>query len=141
MEIKELRDRPELKKSLAKSYSQFNILLTELRKRELTEAIVDPINLQTERINSILESEKELKTQIKKSKSIILKLIYKDLKLVTKNHYRTTWLVLGMSVFGIPIGVSLGNIALWMPLGMMIGIAVGTGMDAKALKEDRQLNI
>ncbi len=141
MEIKELRDRPELKKSLAKSYSQFNILLTELRKRELTEAIVDPINLQTERINSILESEKELKTQIRKSKSIILKLIYKDLKLVTKNHYRTTWLVLGMSVFGIPIGVALGNIALWMPLGMMIGMAVGTGMDAKALKENRQLNI
>ncbi len=141
MEIKELRDRPELKKSLAKSYSQFNILLTELRKRELTEAIVDPINLQIERINSILESEKELKTQIRKSKSIILKLIYKDLKLVTKNHYRTTWLVLGMSVFGIPIGVALGNIALWMPLGMMIGMAVGTGMDAKALKENRQLNI
>jgi len=141
MEIKELRDRPELKKSLAKSYSQFNILLTELRKRELTEAIVDPINLQTERINSILESEKELKTQIKKSKSIILKLIYKDLKLVTKNHYRTTWLVLGMSVFGIPIGVAQGNIAFWMPLGMMIGMAVGTGMDAKALKENRQLNI
>jgi hypothetical protein len=141
MEIKELKDRPELKKSLAKSYTQFNTLLTELRKRELTEAIVDSINLQIDRINSILESEKELKTQIRKSKSIILKLIYKDLKLVTKNHYRTTWLVLGMSVFGIPIGVALGNIALWMPLGMMIGIALGTGMDAKARKEDRQLNI
>ena len=141
MEIKELKDRPELKKSLAKSYTQFNTLLTELKKRELTEAIVDSINLQIDRINSILESEKELKTQIRQSKSIILKLIYKDLKLVTKNHYRTTWLVLGMSVFGIPIGVALGNIVLWMPLGMMIGIALGTGMDAKARKEDRQLNI
>ena len=58
------------------------------------------------------------------------------------------WLAIGMSAFGLPIGVafglSIGNIglmAIGLPIGMAIGAAVGTGMDKKALEAGRQLDI
>lgn len=87
--------------------------------------------------------EKLLKTNLSK----ILKLLEKELKLVPKSHYRNQWMVLGMSAFGLPIGVAfgisignLGLLGLGLPIGMAIGIAVGTGMDEKARKEGRQLS-
>jgi drug/metabolite transporter (DMT)-like permease len=85
---------------------------------------------------------------MKKTQTQIIKLIEKKHKLVTKNHYRNTWLAIGMAVFGIPLGVafgtSLGNMALLgigLPIGMAIGMGVGTGMDKKALEEGRQLDL
>ena len=75
-------------------------------------------------------------------------MIEKEEKLVPKNAYRTRWMAIGMSVFGVPIGMafgaSLGNmafLAIGIPLGMAIGIAIGAGMDKKALEEGRQLDI
>lgn len=89
-----------------------------------------------------------MRKQIRKIQSGILKLIEKELKLVTKNHYRNTWLALGMAAFGIPLGVafgtSLGNIAfigIGLPNGLTVGIAVGTGMDKKAFEEGKQMDL
>ena len=55
-------------------------------------------------------------------------------------------MVLGMSVFGLPIGLmfmtaldNAGLLALGLPIGLSIGIALGSGMDAKAKEEGRQL--
>ena len=63
--------------------------------------------------------------------SQIINLLEKELKLVPKNHYTTTWLALGMTIFGLPIGVvfgsSLGNIGL-MAIGLPIGMAIGMGV-------------
>ena len=75
-------------------------------------------------------------------------MIEKELKLVTKNHYRNTWLALGMAAFGIPLGVafgtSLGNIAfigIGLPNGLAVGIAVGTGMDKKVFEEGKLMDL
>jgi hypothetical protein len=75
-----------------------------------------------------------------------LKLLEKEQKIVPKKHYQTLWMVLGMSSFGLPMGVAfglaLGNIGLMglgLPIGMGIGLAMGTKMDKKALAEGRQL--
>lgn len=123
-------------------------MLSILNTKKLTEEIVIVINHKIDELNSASNSEKELKTQLKKTQSSVLKLIEKEAKLVTKNHYRNTWLAIGMSVFGIPIGValgvSLGNIGLLgigLPLGMVIGMAVGTKMDEKARELGKQLDI
>jgi hypothetical protein len=68
-------------------------------------------------------------------------------KIVPINHYRKLWVVLGMSAFGVPIGISLGLslgsmgfLAIGFPIGMGIGAGIGSGMDKKALKEGRQLD-
>jgi hypothetical protein len=89
-----------------------------------------------------------LRKQIKKTQSSILKLIEKELKLVTKNHYRNTWLAVGMAAFGLPLGAALGTslgdiglLGLGLPIGMVIGMAVGSGMDKKAFKDGKQLNL
>lgn len=150
MEIIELEKKPEIEKNqkLILAYSQFETLLTELRKKSLPDDMVSSINRGIDRINAISVSEKELRKQIKITQSSILKLLEKSLKLVTKNHYRNTWLALGMVLFGIPLGMAFGilmdNIGLLgigLPVGMVIGLVVGTGMDKKAIEEGRQLDI
>ncbi len=150
MEIKELKKRPSIEqnKKLISAYAQFDKLLTELKKKELTEEIVKSINNGIDQINSVSESEKQLRKQIRKTQSSILKLIEKELKLVTKNHYRNTWLAVGMAAFGLPLGVafgaSVGNmglLAIGLPIGMVIGMAVGSGMDKKAFESGRQLDL
>jgi len=150
MKIKELKNRPDIdqRKKIFASYAQFNKLLMELRRKNLPDETVNSINDGIDKVNSVLESEKELRKQIKGTQSRIIKLIEKDQKLVTKNHYRNTWLAVGMAVFGIPLGAafgaSLGNMAflgIGLPIGMVIGIAVGTGMDKKAFEEGRQIDL
>lgn len=150
MDIKELENRPDLSdhEKLNTSFVQFNKLLMELRDRELSKETVESINSELNQVNSVLESNKALSKQIKVAQSHIIKLIEKKHNLVTKNHYRNTWLAVGMAAFGIPLGVifgiSLGSMAylgLGLPIGIAIGIAVGTEMDKKALEEGRQIDV
>ncbi len=148
MQIIELR-RPQSiqNKKLLDSYTRFESLLKELRKKELHAKTVNAINESINKINKSTGSEKELRKKMLKAQSQIIESIEKNDKLVTKNHYRNRWLAIGMSAFGIPLGVafgaSLGNMAflgVGLPIGMAIGIAVGTGMDKKALEEGRQID-
>jgi len=150
MEIKELKNRPDIvqHKKLYASYNQFDKLLMELRRKELTNETVNAINDGIAHVNSVTGSEKELRKQIKNTQSRIIKVLEKEHKLVTKNHYRNTWVAVGMAAFGIPLGVafgtSLGNMAflgIGLPIGMAIGIAVGTAMDKKAFEEGRQIDL
>jgi len=150
MEIKELKNRPGIDqhKKLYAAYAQFDKLLMELRAKELPNETVNAINDGIDRVNSVTESGKELRKQIKNTQSRIIKRIEKEHKLVTKNHYRNTWLAVGRTVFGLPLGVvfgtSLGNMAflgMGLPIGMAIGIAVGAGMDKKAFEEGRQIDL
>jgi len=150
MEINNLNNRPTFEKNakLNRKYIQFENLLNELKRKELTTEIIGSINQDIEQINVRTNSEKELGKQLRKRQTNILRIIEKELKLVPKNHYRNTWLALGMSAFGIPLGVafgaSFGNMAfigIGLPIGMVIGIAVGTGMDKKASDNGKQLDL
>lgn len=150
MIIQELKKRPSIEQNtkLSSAYSQLDKLLNELKKKELPEEILHSINGGIDQINSVKDSEKDLRKQIRKTQSNILRLIEKKLKLVTKNHYRNTWLAIGMAVFGIPLGVAFGTslqnmafIGIGLPIGMVIGMAVGSGMDKKAFEEGRQIDL
>jgi hypothetical protein len=148
MKIIELKQRPGISENSKayRPYVQFEKLIDELRKKELSEEITAFVNLDIEELNLI--TVENLKNQVKKKQAKIITQLEKELKIVPKNHYRNTWLAIGMSIFGIPLGVafgaSLGNMALLgigLPIGMVIGLAIGTGMDQKAFKEGRQLDI
>ena len=85
---------------------------------------------------------------MKQKQASILKQIEKELKIVPINYYQNLWMIFGFTSFGLPIGVaiglSLGNIAylgVGLPFGFIIGNAIGSSMDKKALAEGRQLNI
>jgi hypothetical protein len=150
MEFKKLNNRQEIltDDKLFKSYNQFVELLNELKKRELSEDLIKSVNLSVDKINSSTLKGKQLIKFIKKEQSSILKQIEKERKIVPKNYYRNLWLALGMSAFGLPIGVALGlsvgNIgllAIGLPIGMAIGLAFGSSLDKKAFNEGRQLDI
>ncbi|MBC7889731.1 MAG: hypothetical protein H7Z13_17790 [Ferruginibacter sp.] len=109
---------------------------------------MNAVNHHIEEINFFTGSDKDLLKQLKNSQAAILKLIEKELKLVTKNHYRNIWLALGMSAFGMPIGVAIGIssgnmglLAIGLPIGMAIGIFAGTAMDKKANETGKQLDV
>ncbi len=150
MEIKELYQNPVIDKNVQvqEMSLQFEKLLTELRKKELPDGLVNAINKDIEALNASSGSGDEQRKSIKKTQMRLIKLIEKEVKLVPKNYYRNLWLTLGMAGFGIPIGVafgaSLGNMAfigVGLPIGLAFGIALGTGMDKKALAEGRQLDL
>ncbi len=150
MEIIEPNKRSDIdqNKKLVLIYTQLEKLLTELRKKELTEEIEISINNEIVKINSISDSDKKLRNQITKSYNNILRLLEKELKIVIKNHYRNTWLAIGMATFGVPLGVAFGAImdnmgllGIGLPIGMAIGLAVGTAMDKKAFENGKQLDL
>jgi hypothetical protein len=149
MEIHELNKRPNIEQNikLNKKFIQFEKLIFELKTKEIPNEIVIFINKNLEEINSLSYSEKELKKQINKTQTKILKLIEKELSLVTKNHYRNTWFILGMAI-GVGICMSIGSssgntslLAVGIPLGFTIGIAIGTSKDKKAKDNGLQLDI
>lgn len=89
-----------------------------------------------------------LRKKINKVYFKIVNLVVQKVKLVPKQYYQNLWLAVGMSAFGIPIGVAfsvaLDNFAfigLGLPIGLSMGIAVGVGLDKKAEKEGRQLDV
>ena len=150
MGINELRKRKGIgeNKQLIDAYIQFEKLLTQLRKRKLPDEVVQAINTNLDLIDPDPGTEEDLRKQLRKTQSDILRLIEKELKLVPKNHYRNVWLALGIAAFGVPLGVvfgaSLGNmgyLAIGIPFGLSIGLAIGTGLDKKAADEGRQLDV
>jgi hypothetical protein len=147
MILNELDQTPGIMKDvkLKETYFQFQKLLSELRKRDLPEGLVMSINQDIEALNA---SADDWKKQARKVQTRIIKLLEKEMKLVPKDYYRSLWMTLGMSAFGIPMGVvfgiSMGSMAylgIGLPIGLVIGIAVGTAMDKKALEEGRQLDV
>jgi len=150
MEINKLDIIPGIgeKTKLFNTFNQFENVLVELKRKELPKEIIVSINNSIDAINSFTGTDKDFIKKIRKTQSSIIKLIEKKLKIVPKNHYRNTWLVVGMAGFGLPIGLaigaSLGNnglLGIGLPIGMIIGMVVGTSMDKKAFKEGRQLDL
>jgi len=140
--------RPELSGKTKASYEQFERLILEIKKKKLPEEIELVINKHITQLNSITDTDKILRNEIRKEQSKIVGMLAQKLKIVPINYFRKTWFVLGMTVFGIPIGaafgLSLNNMAylgIGLPVGMSIGLAIGSRMDNKAKEEGRQLDI
>ncbi|MEO7978023.1 hypothetical protein [Flavobacterium sp.] len=129
-------------------YIQFGEFLNQLRKKSLPQNIIGSVNQDIEELNATSFTADDFRKLIKQKQAKIIKLLEKELKIVPKNYYRNIWLALGMSAFGLPIGVafgvSIGNMGLLgvgLPIGMAIGTLVGSRIDKKAFEEGRQLNI
>ena len=86
-------------------YQQFQKLVIELQRRELPSAIVEFINDHIQLVNHAIDKRLTLKKQIRSAQRAIVKLLEKELKLVLKGYYRHVWMVLGMVIFGVPVGI------------------------------------
>lgn len=132
---------------LAKPASKLRSLLISIEKKGIPASVESKINEIIQGVNDFPGPDPLFIKQINSAKTAILKLLEKELKIFPKNHFQTQWMVLGMSVFGLPMGVafgmSLGNLAflgIGIPFGMAIGIAVGNSKDKEVEQEGRQLD-
>lgn len=133
---------------LDKKADVFAKLLNELRSRDLPTSMIESINQEILLIGEAASEEKTFAKQLSKSQSQILNQLMKELKIVRKNHYSSTFMSIGMAGIGIPMGVAfglaLGNLALLglgLPIGLAIGIAIGAAKDKKAAAEGKQLDV
>mgnify|MGYP006159908659 FL=1 len=147
--MKKLIERPNISENIkaTAAYEQINKLLIAVAAKDLTSDTIDRINQEIEELNSLDSFDKNFVKTIKAKENSIVKLLEKKHKIVPKNYYKKLWLALGMSTFGIPIGVAFGiaikNMAmlgLGLPIGLAIGVLVGSNLDQKAVKEGRQLD-
>jgi hypothetical protein len=147
--MKKLIERQHLSENVKAKhlYQQLGMLLKALEERKVASDTVGLIDQEIEALNAISHTDKNFVKAIKDKENRIIRLVEKRHKVVPKNYYRKMWMILGMSAFGIPMGVafgiSLGNLGLLgigLPIGMAVGVGVGSIMDKKAFSEGRQLN-
>jgi hypothetical protein len=148
MKIIQLNKIDDNNHKIEKSITQFRKLIEILNTKNIPENIVEIINSEILILNSSEVVGNSFLHLLKKKQNSITKLIEKELKLVPKNYYRNLWFALGMTAFGLPLGVafglSIGNIGLLgigLPIGMVIGLSIGSLMDKKALERGKQLDI
>ena len=147
MEIIEL-NKIDSNQKVNHSIEQFKQLIKLLNDKKMPVKIVEQINIDIAELNCSQLMGTSLSHLIIKKQNKIIKLTEKELKIVPKNYYRNLWMVLGMSAFGLPLGVafglSIGNIgllAIGLPIGMGIGVLVGSKLDEKASAIGKQLDI
>jgi hypothetical protein len=129
------------------AYQQLSKLLSALAQKELPADTVEFVNQEIDRLNAVPGMERDFVKTTKACQQRVIKEMEKKHKIVPKNYYRQLWMILGMSVFGLPIGAafgaSMGNmgmLGIGLPIGMAIGMAFGSNMDKKAFSEGRQLD-
>lgn len=128
---------------LIKADNKVHCLVEALSTKEIPSEILNTINEAIKFLNSFSGTKKELTKTFNKKYKSILTLVKKELKLVPKNHYKTLWMVMGMS-FGVVFSVILhdsGNIAIGIGLGTFLGIIVGTNLDKNAKEAGNQLEM
>lgn len=133
---------------LEKKYEYLFRLFSLVTDREISSESLENINACISRMNV---EQKDAKTQLKalcRQQTMVLRHLEKNDRLVVRNHYRNTWLALGMAAIGLPIGAAIGtsqgNMSLMgygMSLGMVFGLIFGSIKDKKAAKDGRQLDI
>lgn len=148
MEFLELKSRQDPgDKKLSRTYDRFEKLLMELKKKKLSDKVVETTNEHIKELNTTSKSSKKLRRIIEKKQGEILSLVEQEHKIVQKGYYLSIWISLGIAIgvgMGSAIGAILGNMAMMgigIPIGVAIGVAIGASLDKKALKEGRQLDI
>lgn len=148
MNLTTLRQREGLEqfKKLVETYQQLQRLSDAILEKKLDETVIQKINVELDALNAIETVDDAFRKSIKKAEDKILKILEKDLKIVPINYYKTLWMILGMSAFGMPFGVlygviigNMGMIGLGLPFGMAIGVFLGMNLDKKALAQGKQL--
>ena len=129
-----------------KEFEEFQALLKHLEERDLPEATKIYISQKVEELNSFQGSGKEINKKMSAVKNDILGHLRKEHDLIPEKFYTLLWIPLGMSAFGLPIGVIMflftdnaAFIAIGLPLGVGLGSLFGASLDKKAEKEGRVL--
>ena len=135
-------------KTASQLYQKLEKLIGLLNQKDLPDTVTGQINELVTQIPKTATNIKQIRKVLRTTTSKISDILRKEMGLVRKDYYRSLWMSLGMTIFGLPIGVAIGTavdnlglLAVGLPIGMFIGIVIGAGMDRKAAKEGKQLAI
>ena len=127
---------------------RFDQLLQEVHRMELPPEVIVELNTELEKLELLSAFDKKFFKQLKKSKAVLLTILYQEVRVVSKNHYRDLWIALGLFAIGIPLGIFLmfflngsSAIAIGIALGSAMGIVIGNNLDRQAEAEGRQMTI
>jgi hypothetical protein len=77
-----------------------------------------------------------------------LRTLEKDYSIVPKNYHRNKWMGIGMLLYGVTFGLifsalldNYAFIGIGLPIGMTLGMAIGTNKDNNAKTQGLQLDI
>lgn len=134
-----------------KALEEFSILqnlLDALQDKAIPDEAISKINAETKRAEACDTTGRDLRSCIREAKNNVLKISTKELRMFPRNYHRKMWLVLGMGVFGLPIGTALGigtgNFGLLgfgLPLGLALGYVFGTYLDKKISHQNNVLDV
>lgn len=126
----------------------FQNLITEINTKELSPEVVEKIEQKITFLNTWEGSARAYLKEVEKTKYKILKILHKDLGIVHRNYYSGLWLSLGMAFFGVPLGVIIFLISdnatflgIGLPVGMIIGLGVGSYLDKRAKEQNKVLTL
>ncbi len=124
------------KKYSLRGRETLNQLTEILEERSLNPESIEFVNQQITRLNGLQQERQAYYLQLQKTNYPLLRHLEKHYGWVPKGHNTTRWLTVGMSIFGIPIGVSIGLLAdnmallgIGFGLGMLVGLLVGYQKD------------
>jgi len=133
------------RKSTVKVLDLMARIFSQLKERKFD---IKSLKSHTSAIQEALQSSDLSFGKVTKLKNSLTQTLMKDHGLTTKGYYQGLWMVLGMSVFGMPfgtiLGLSLNNFGLFgigLPIGMVIGMAIGAQKDKKAKEEGKVLEV
>jgi len=133
-------------KRLNKRFNRFVSLIDEVQNLDLEDDIIISINDIIENFNLLNHSKRSFSKQLRKAQNNILKILENKLNIVPTNHYSNKYMAVGIAIgvgLGSAIGASvkfMGQIGLWLPIGLAIGLYYGKKLDNKAKQEGRALN-
>ena len=134
----EKRQKESQPADIQKALDSIIKLFNALENRGIAPSDVDE---QLKSLKRVLNAEIRAKS-ITAIYNDITRRIQKLHQLVTPGFYKNQWMVLGMTAFGLPIGLMISiltdNMALLatgLPIGMVLGMALGIQKDKKAMEE------
>ncbi len=132
----------ERNKRLYRRFTRFEGLIVELQSRDIPEDIIIEINNWIKKLNYAKETPRDFKKQLRISQREILNLLEKKISLIPTNHNFNKYTGIGI-VLGIVLGTVFHNMSmsgLWLPMGLIFGMAYGNRLDKKAIEGDKVLD-
>jgi hypothetical protein len=133
------------KKRTMAQIEQLHRLLEAMQRRELAE---EPFSEPLADLDELLASEQPRAAAFASIKARIERILEHEYGLIRPEHHQNQWMALGMSAFGVPIGVlfslildNMAFIGIGLPIGLAIGIAIGAQKDKEARAAGKVLDL
>ncbi|SDS46735.1 hypothetical protein SAMN04487764_2285 [Gillisia sp. Hel1_33_143] len=127
------------------SISNLKMLIAEIKSKNIPEEVCYKINYQIDKVNSCaIDNSIKIQNLLDMTYHSILHIIKTDLGIIPKNYYRDLYTTLGMTIFGLPLGLLLTatldnsiNLVFGVVFGLIFGVILGTRKDKIAQQENK----